>query len=198
MLEAQACWEPVIPNTFPLAQISPNTSFCADCSLCLNCLVVLLVPAQTLLTLRSPFKLPWTGEVPVPPPPGLPQLLAQAFTILPCPSLPAGGLNHPVRCIGTGTICLSSLWSCPAYTDWGSANPSRMNERMKEYYLPSCTASDNPQAKFISQNMPKGSPGSPLLRGSHPEATAIRVHVRNQHQSTEAEKGFRDKSSSFR
>lgn len=64
-------------------------------------------------------------------------------------------------------------------------------------YLNARTASDNPQAKSVSQNMPKGSRGSPLLRGSHPDTTSIRTPLRNQHQSTEAEKSFRDKSSSF-
>lgn len=72
---------------------------CTGCSLCLGCcslvhlpgdlLVVLLVPAETPLTLRCPFKFPWAGEVTCPPLPGFPQPVAQASrTSSPhCPAL---------------------------------------------------------------------------------------------------------------
>lgn len=74
----------VVRNTFLPAHFSKYISFvqavpsALDAVPCFICLVVLLVPAETPLTLRCPFKLPWAGEVTCPPLPGFPQPLAQA------------------------------------------------------------------------------------------------------------------------
>lgn len=142
------CWKHRTSGNRLCTQHFPSCTFlqirqlCTGCSLCLGCcsllhlpgdlLVVLLVPAETPLTLRCPFKFPRAGEVTYPPLPGFPQPLAQPLgpphhTVL---SLSTGkGLcDHAVKCVGTGTTCPSSLWSCPAHSGWGSANPSRVNE----------------------------------------------------------------------
>lgn len=125
----------VMPNTFPPAQMSPNTRLCADCSLCLICLVPLGCPAglssNTTYT-KMPFQTP-LGRSGTCPSSAWPSTapstgLWDTLTTLPCPSLLAGGSNHPGRCVGTGTICFIIFMVLPRILRLGLSKSLSMNE----------------------------------------------------------------------